>query len=76
MPAFSDANEGALTCIKETVEGAASLTALECCDNSPVKWLQKCRCVGQILDMDIWEGHINILWLPWDIIKDKEGRQC
>jgi hypothetical protein len=76
LPAFSDTNEGVLACMKDPVEDAASVTALECCDSYLVSWLQECRDVGQILDFSIWEGHINILWLPWDIIKDKEGLQC
>jgi hypothetical protein len=75
LPAFSDTNEGVLACMKDPVEGATSVTAFKC-DSYLVRWLQDCRGAGQILDLDIRVVHINILWLPWDIIKGKEGLQC
>jgi len=62
-----------LTCIQGTVEGEASVTALECCENSLVEWLQHWDgSVGQIIKLHIQTGKINVLWIPWGIIKDEK----
>lgn len=49
----------------------------ECCDDLMVEQVQKCSSdVGQALNVDLWMGQKEMLWMPSGFFKDKEDVQC
>jgi hypothetical protein len=63
FPAFVDTKKGLLTCIKDTVEGTASVNSR--------KLEQLSSSTNEVvLDRHstwIWIGEIKVLWMPWSI---------
>lgn len=92
LVAFTGTNKSLVTCIQNTIEGAVSIVALACCNDSLIQQLNEwdgvCR---QILDLHIGAlqetahalGHYNgkkrtmiIRFLDLDTFQPHEKRSC
>lgn len=73
LSAFTDWNKGLLlSCIQDTAEDAASVSTLECYDDSLVNWQWEWGCfVAKILNFGIWMFKTKILSKPWDSLSTR-----